>query len=611
MGDIVEPKGLSFKLPIALLWQHDSSQPIGWVKSARVSRSGIEIEGEVADIADVGSLKSRIDEAWQAIKAGLVRGLSIGFRPLEAEPLNPKEPWGAVRFLKAEWLELSAVTIPANQDASITAIKSAFAKSGAVPGRIPSTQRTSPAGASAHSKGNAMEPLHTQIESIKNGIAEKTARMEELLKLKGEGKFDETARSEFDTLKTEIGDDNDELSLKEVQFAQSRTAVPVDKKSAQGGRAPYGFVRKQDPEDKFQGESEMRRLLCKVQATIDAKNGDFRRPWEIAEERFGKTHPNLVAVMKTGVAGGGSGSGESLAEFVSADNRYTGDFIDYLYKQTVFDRLPLREVPANVAIKGLDGAWTAYFVGESKGIPASQGSGSSTSTTPLKVAALTVLSNELIRDSSPSALLMARDGLSEAHRQKVDTLFLSATAASAGVSPAGILNGVSALPTAGNTAANALTDIGSLEDVFTLADFEGDLVLVMRKTMGGALGRMRSTLGIYDFPGLSRDGGQLDGKTVYTGGNVGAGDVIMLAPSEIWKIGDLGVSISVSQEAMIEQDTAPQGATDTPVAASATMVSMFQEESTAIKLVRPINWGKRRTFAAQYIGNATYGDATT
>jgi hypothetical protein len=35
---------------------------------------------------------------------------------------------------------------------------------------------------------------------------------------------------------------------------------------------------------------------------------------------------------------------------------------------------------------------------------------------------------------------------------------------------------------------------------------------------------------------------------------------------------------------------------------------MFQEESTAIKVVRSINWQKRRSGAVQYIGNASYGD---
>lgn len=120
MGDIVEPKGAMFKLPIPLLWQHDSGQPIGWVAAATVTAKGIEISGEVADIPDEGDLKTRLLTAWQSITSGLVRGLSIGFKPIESSDIQGS--W-AQRFTKWEWLELSAVTIPANSDASITAIK--------------------------------------------------------------------------------------------------------------------------------------------------------------------------------------------------------------------------------------------------------------------------------------------------------------------------------------------------------------------------------------------------------------------------------------------------------------------------------------------------------
>lgn len=121
MGDIVEPKGMSFKLPTPLLWQHDSRQPIGWVTSAKVSDAGIEVQCEIARIDAEGPLKARIDEAWQMLKAKLVRGLSIGFNATE----HSRMEGGGYRYLKSELLELSAVTIPANADCSITAIKSA------------------------------------------------------------------------------------------------------------------------------------------------------------------------------------------------------------------------------------------------------------------------------------------------------------------------------------------------------------------------------------------------------------------------------------------------------------------------------------------------------
>ena len=131
MGDIVEPKGAQFKLPIPLLWQHDSRQPIGWVTAAKVTDKGIEISGEVADVPEEGELKTRLATAWQSIKAKLVRGLSIGFNAIEHAQIDGS--WG-VRFTKWEWLELSAVTIPANGDATITAVKSADANARAALG---------------------------------------------------------------------------------------------------------------------------------------------------------------------------------------------------------------------------------------------------------------------------------------------------------------------------------------------------------------------------------------------------------------------------------------------------------------------------------------------
>lgn len=121
MDDIVEPKGAVFKLPLPFLWQHTHSQPIGHVTQAKVKDAGIEVTVQIAKIEDAGTLKDRLDEAWQSIKAGLVRGLSIGFAPIESA--NIEGTWGR-RFIKWDWLELSAVTIPANADASIQAIKS-------------------------------------------------------------------------------------------------------------------------------------------------------------------------------------------------------------------------------------------------------------------------------------------------------------------------------------------------------------------------------------------------------------------------------------------------------------------------------------------------------
>lgn len=120
MGDIVEPLGAKFELPMPLLWQHNHDEPIGHVEFAEATEDGIPFRARLARVNEAGTLRDRIDEAWQSIKAKLVRAVSIGFRALEYSFLDD----GGIRFQKWEWLELSVVTIPANTEATIQQIKS-------------------------------------------------------------------------------------------------------------------------------------------------------------------------------------------------------------------------------------------------------------------------------------------------------------------------------------------------------------------------------------------------------------------------------------------------------------------------------------------------------
>ena len=102
-------------------------------------------------------------------------------------------------------------------------------------------------------------------------------------------------------------------------------------------------------------------------------------------------------------------------------------------------------------------------------------------------------------------------------------------------------------------------------------------------------------------------GGTLLGDQVYTGDNVTGGHWILLKPSDIWKIGDTGLEVSMSDQATIEQNDAPAGAGDTPTAASATLMSLWQTEQVGFKVVRRINYKLRRSGAVAYLDNAEYG----
>jgi HK97 family phage major capsid protein len=252
-------------------------------------------------------------------------------------------------------------------------------------------------------------------------------------------------------------------------------------------------------------------------------------------------------------------------------------------------------------------------VGESKPIPATALDFSTVNLSPQKVAALAVVSNELLRDSSPAAERLVRDALAEASAQRVDQTFLSTTAASAGVSPAGILNGLTANVSGGVTADELRNDLaGLLSHFITLKYSMQGLAIVTTPAIAMQIALLRNSLGQKEFPDTNMNGGSLEGFPVYVGHNVGTGDLIMMSTRDIYKIGDGGIAVSISREAMIEQSDTPAGATDTPVSASATkFTSMFQAESTAIKVVRAINFAKRRSSAVAFIGNAEYGDPTS
>ena len=121
-GDIVEPLGAKFALPLPLLWQHRGSEPVGQVSEAAVQADGITVVARMPLIAESKTLRERIEEAVESVTLGLVRGLSIGFRGMP-EGVDINMDTYTFHFREWEWLELSLVTIPANAEATIQVVR--------------------------------------------------------------------------------------------------------------------------------------------------------------------------------------------------------------------------------------------------------------------------------------------------------------------------------------------------------------------------------------------------------------------------------------------------------------------------------------------------------
>jgi HK97 family phage prohead protease len=121
-GDVVRPG--AFKDSLAewkargslpkMLWQHDPSQPIGKWDEMEEDGRGLRVRGHL--LLSV----SKARECHEMLKAGLIDGLSIGFRTIERS-WNDDEN---IRYLlKVQLWEISVVTFPANADSLVDDIK--------------------------------------------------------------------------------------------------------------------------------------------------------------------------------------------------------------------------------------------------------------------------------------------------------------------------------------------------------------------------------------------------------------------------------------------------------------------------------------------------------
>lgn len=118
-GEILLPEGAVFTLPLSLLLHHDLKLPVGQVITATVENGQIVVEFELPEITEEGALKDRVDEAYQSLVYGLIRGLSVGFIVDDSQDSIEIDSLGRLVFKKWEWFELSLVTVPCNRDSTI------------------------------------------------------------------------------------------------------------------------------------------------------------------------------------------------------------------------------------------------------------------------------------------------------------------------------------------------------------------------------------------------------------------------------------------------------------------------------------------------------------
>jgi HK97 family phage major capsid protein/HK97 family phage prohead protease len=618
MGDIVESEGAEFRLPIPLLWQHNHDAPIGQVTEAKVTKAGIRITAQINRIEEDGALKNRLDEAWQSIKYGLVRGLSIGFKPLESARIEESY---AYRFTKWLWLELSAVTIPANGDCTIATVKSIDTALRAATGQ--EQQPTTPPApgktinrvvkAQEAKIAMAKKTVAEQISAFENTLQVKSARMDEIMDEaadKGET-LDAAAKEEYDTLDGEVKEISEHLKrLRAREEINRKAAVPADGKDAETAGQSRAGVRVENVRANLaKGIPFTRFALALAKA-----RGNLSDALAVAtnNKTWHDQTPEVETVLKAAVAAGTTTDSTWAAPLVEYQVM-ASEFIDYLRPRTIIGRIPgLRQVPFKIKVPRQTAVASVGWVGEGKPKPVGKGAFDSVTLDHYKIAGIIALTEELVRLSNPSAEALAREDLAGGIVQLMDNDFVDPDkAVSANVSPASITNGVTAIAATGTAYSNLKADVKSVMDNFFAANISPEgMVVIMRESLALSLSLMETSLGNPQFPNLTMAGGTIFGLPVVTSENIPYTEdspqegtpVIFAKAPDIMLADDGQVMIDVSREASIQMNDAP----DDPASASTVLTSLWQHNMVGIRAERMINWQKRRSAAVQYIKAAKY-----
>lgn len=268
---------------------------------------------------------------------------------------------------------------------------------------------------------------------------------------------------------------------------------------------------------------------------------------------------------------------------------YKADFLELLRDALIFDKLTgYRSVPFNIKINGQATGGTASWVGEGEKKPLTNPTFDNIEIGQHKLAAITVYTEELLRRADPAIDKLVLNDLIMATKELVDATFLGSQDKTSST-PAGVLNGVTAITPSGDTAADIEADLLKLISTFVEANLTTDgAYFLMSETRAMKLALLRDALGNSYFTGMSFAGAarSLLGIPVLTSQSVG-NKVILVKMSEIMLAQDGGVEVAYSDQATL---------TD-----GATTHNLWQENKFAIRVEKFITWEKRRAIAAGYI----------
>lgn len=342
-------------------------------------------------------------------------------------------------------------------------------------------------------------------------------------------------------------------------------------------------------------------------AMIRAGRGNGYQAMEIAKKSW-PDQPEVYEHIRAVVEAGDTTTSGWASQLVPAAQQMDGEFLEMLRDAIVIGRIPgLKKVPFNVAVPLQSGGGTYGYVGEGAPKPVTSPTYGNATLRFEKAAGIIVITQELARFSSPDAEQLVRDEMIKGLTAYFDTIFVSAGAAVSNVMPAGILNGISASPATGTTAAFFRKDMDTIiGNMITNKRDPSKLVILMSASVAMRLGAMMNSLGSNpEFPTIGAKGGNYLDIPIVISQALGT-NIVLIDPGDILLAEDPAVSIDVSTEASVEMDSTPAAGETSPITTVSTLKSFWQNNLVGIRCEQFRTWKVGRTSAVEYISGANY-----
>lgn len=611
-GDLVDPMGIMHRGHIPLLFNHDPTKPIGHLTSIKSTAAGMEIEAVIAKDSGL----DWVEQSWKMIKSGVMRGLSIGFKVLEAQPIKTGR-----KFIKTEMFECSAVVIPSCAEATILTVKQYSAnpvnaddqmvddvvEKAAEPNQT-AALIDPPTLKSKSDKGIKTMSISSKIEAAQADLTEVRDRLYKALEESNDTQESIDERTE---LQSEFS--RKEANLDLLQKAEQSVANVAAETVAKSVHKAPGIIS-----SKYRKEGDFDLLVKSAVSEFTAFVN--RESVESAiERRYGNDEAvkAVSAYISKGVQNIATTTDAGWAAELTT--QAVGDFQDLLEPESIVAQLPLERynfggnnkivIPMRAdRTKDIGGS----FRGEGAPIKVKGASLSSKYLTPKSMAVISTFSEELARYSNPQIESLIRRFIIADTAVELDKAFLGATTGTV-IEPAGMTAGLLAgdkRDSAGATAPvshdKVVADLRASYQAMASANLGRRLAWVMHPSRSVGLSMLLSQQGSVAFPSLANN--VLFGAPVFTSTNADPAQVLLIDCSEI-AIAMGAPSFDISTQAVIhEEDANPQpiGKAGAPAVVAAPARSLWQTNSVGVRMLLDVDFTKMRGGSVQQINKALY-----